>query len=168
MLTEYKYTCPNCDSHDNLKLLLARKGEYKNQYFYTCRDGYCKFYLNTNLNTNHEFDNFQNWNCDSYSFGEKIDCEDCINVLKINMLDILSEFIECTWAGHYTTVFDYIIKPHLDNLDILKFFLKSTETITDTFHNANGYKMYDDLYRVLLDIDNIEIHEFVSFEFIAK
>ena len=171
MKTEYKYSCPKCNIYDNMKLLIALKGEYKNQYFYTCVDKNCKFYLNTYLNTNHKYDNYQagahwkQWDCGSYSGDTKISCDDCISILKINMLDILSEFVECTWGAHYTTVFDYILKPHLDNLVILKFFLRSTNSIKDEYNNPHGYKMFGELRYKLLEIDNIEIKEFVYSEF---
>ena len=61
--------------------------------------------------------------------------------------------------------FDCLIKPHLDNLEILKFFLKSTNTIIDEFNNANGYKMYDELYQNLNEVKNLKIKEFLKFEF---
>ena len=165
MQTRFRYTCPYCSTHDEMKLLLARKGEYQNQYFYTCVTNNCKFYLNTHLNTSHDFTDYETWDCDLYSRANILSCEDCINCVKINMLDILSEFSECNWAGHQWMVLNYIIKPHLDNLELLKFFLKSTDTIIDTYYNTNGYKMYDHFHSKLLEVENIQIKEFVKFQF---
>ena len=166
--TTYNYTCPKCNINDKMILSLANKGEFKGQFFYTCSQEYCDLYLNTYLNTNHSFDNFimQKWSCEFRGFNKKpLTCKDCINCAKINMLDILSEYVECGYGPHYMSVFGMIIKPHLDNLEILKFFLKSTNTIVDEFNNANGYKMYEELYQHLNEVKNLKIKEFLKFEF---
>ena len=81
------------------------------------------------------------------------------------MLDILSHFVSCTWGGHFMQQFECFIKPHLDHLAILKFFLQSTNTITDEYNNVNGYKMYYDLYQKLNEVENIQIKEFIQSEF---
>jgi hypothetical protein len=151
-----------------MRLLLARQGEFQNQYFYSCSTQDCKFYLNTHLNTNHNFNNYDinRWNCDEFrGMGCNIYCEDCINSIKINMLDILSEFVECTWGVCYNSVFNYIIKPHLNNLEMLKFFLQSTNMITNEYNNVNGYKMFGDLHQKLNEVESIQIKEFIQSEF---
>ena len=168
--TAYDYRCPKCNRNDKMILSLADKGEFKRQFFYTCSNEYCDFYLNTYLNTNHSFDNFvmQKWSCEFRGFNKKpLTCKDCINCAKINMLDILSEYVECRYGPHYISVFEMIIKPHLDNLEILKFFLKSTDKIRDEFNNISGYKMYQELYQNLNEVKNLEIKEFLQSEFFA-
>ena len=60
MKTISKYTCPKCNVNKELKLLLAKQGEYQNQYFYTCTTNNCRMYLNTHLNTIHNFKNLIN------------------------------------------------------------------------------------------------------------
>ena len=81
------------------------------------------------------------------------------------MLDILTHFIECRWGGHYGYLFSNVIKPYLDNLELLKFFLKSNNVIIDEFNNNNGYKMFNGLYEMLLQVDNVQIKEFIKSEF---
>jgi hypothetical protein len=176
--TEYNYTCPKCNLYEKMELLLAKQGEFQNQYFYTCSTQVCRFYLNTGINTKHDFSNFRIrsdganwWKCENNGLrnllerDSSLDCEDCINAIKINMLDILSEFVECTWGVHYMTVFENIIKPYLDNLEMLKFFLQSTDTIIDEYNNVNGYKMYGDLHHMLNGVENIQINKFIQSEF---
>ena len=173
MKTKYNYTCPRCNIHDKIKLLFAKRGEFQNQYFYTCYTQDCKFYLNSHLNTKHDLSNLNHheigWECDNLNqlmiVGSSLNCEDCINAIKISMLDKLSHFVECTWGWHYNNLFDRMIKPYFDNLDMLKFFLRSTDTIRDEYNNANGYKMYGHLYDYLCQVDSRRIRDFVQSEF---
>lgn len=201
MKTEYgSYHCPECNTIGHLQLFLAKQGEYEGKYFYTCSENGCRFYLNTGLNTKHDFSNFRTgsdgtdwWECVKQDTGlilsagnnSLIDCEDCINVLKINMPDILCHLIKCTWGGHFQRIIDNIIVPYFDNLDILKFILKwehgagtnllsnhidresvfSRLLIRDEYSNENGYKMFSYLHQTLLEVNDENIKEFVKSEF---
>ena len=126
MKTEYKsYHCPKCETIGPLQLFLARKGEHEGKYFYTCSESGCRFYLNTGLNTKHDFSNFNSggdgihcWECENdglrklWSEDLSLNCEDCINAIKINMLETLCHFIECGWSAHFMTMLNKIIIPY--------------------------------------------------------
>ena len=104
--TIYNYTCPRCNISDKMILSLTDQGEFKNQYFYTCSRKDCNLYLNTYLNTNHNFNNYDmlKWNCNMFpGFNRNpLSCKDCINCAKINMLDILSEYVKSVDMVHIT------------------------------------------------------------------
>ena len=163
MKTLYSYLCPNCGRIDKLDLSMRKQQAPSSTYHYNCR-GWprysCDFSLNTGLTTEYEFAVSEygvissgdpiHWKCDICKPNHRhLSCENCINGLKIVMLDTLSEFIECTWGAHFMSVFQYYLKPHLDELELFKYFLKSNTVVNDEFNNPNGYKMYGDFYSIL-------------------
>ena len=186
MKTLYEYSCPKCDKIDRLDLSMRRQGIPCSTYHYNCRALHCNFSLNTGLATEHEFkvrkdgvidsEDPIHWKCKTceprYPY---LSCKDCINGVKVVMLDVLSEFIECTWGAHFMSVFQNYLKPHLNDLEIFKFFLKSSTVIVDQYNNKNGYKMYDDFYSILTGggfavcdssgIRDSAIKEFLNLEF---
>tara|TARA_B100000586_G_C20037833_1_gene396219 strand:- start:321 stop:812 length:492 start_codon:yes stop_codon:yes gene_type:complete len=159
-----------------MNLSLGKHSDLQNQYLYTCPTKDCRFYLNTHLNTNHSFTRWEAWadGHDGENYIERshpdgvtspISCKDCINRAKINMLDILSHYVECHFHPCYQTLFALVIKPNLDNLDILKFFLQSTDTIKGfSRRNHNGYQMYAELLQKLSQVENRQIREFIRLE----
>ena len=175
MLSAEKYYCPNCNHLDNMKRLKAKQGEWKNKYFYTCNNN-CKFYLNTNLSTNL---NISNYSTSGDFYGQMIEdlkipsihqSKDAINTIKILMPDLIVHILGCTWGGHQSLIIREMIVPYLDDLNILKFVLKHSDSNGDKrlykgYLNNDKYKMNDFLHMVLLKVKNKEIHEFIINEF---
>tara|TARA_B100002051_G_C16677273_1_gene607766 strand:- start:705 stop:1241 length:537 start_codon:yes stop_codon:yes gene_type:complete len=160
MKTEFEYSCPKCDTIDYFNLYLAKEGEYKNKYFYTCQNNDCQFYLNTNLYTSLDL----KYLLSSENY-KKDDSENYINAIKIRMPDIITHFIDCSWGAHYMFLYREMIYPHLNNVDILKFVLKYSSVISDEYNNPNGYKMFRDLHSSLMTIKDEKINNFIVEEF---
>lgn len=90
-----------------------------------------------------------------------------ITAIKYNMLEYLKHFLECNWGAHYNTIYRDFIQPYLDDLNVLKEFLKS-DSIQDRDNviiSQNGYKMFRELYKYLIRVRNTEIKRFLRQEF---
>ena len=63
-------------------------------------------------------------------------------------------------------MFDNVIKPYFDDIEILKFLLKQDIFFkSGTYKNQNGYFMYPELGRYLSRIKNSKVKYFVETEF---
>ena len=56
-------------------------------------------------------------------------------------------------------------KKRPNNLEMLKFFLKYSCVIKNQYDNTNGYKMFEDLHLMLLNVESNKIKEFMQLEF---
>jgi hypothetical protein len=88
--------------------------------------------------------------------------------IKNNIGTYISHFIECNWGAHCNTLFKEFIKPYLDDLEPLKMVLSSSiidENNKNVVISKNGYKIYKDLYKYLLQVESIKIKKFLKQEF---
>jgi len=178
MYSTHKYHCPECDFLDEMKLLKAKQGVWKDNYFYTCKSNNCKFYLNTNLSTNLNISNysasgdFSGQIIDELNISNIHESTESINVIKILMPDLLAHIVGCRWGGHQTYIIREMIIPYLNDLDILKFVLKYAQITyagDNILHKGylenNEYRMNNFLHLVLLKVKSEKIHNFIIDEF---
>ena len=175
MLTSHEYYCPDCSHLGRMKRLKAKQGEWKNKYFYTCNNN-CKFYLNTNLSTKL---NVSNYSTSEDFYGHMIEdlkipnihqSKEAINTIKILMPDLIVHILVCTMGGHQSLIIREMIVPYLDDVEILKFVLKHSDSNGDKrlykgYLKNDRYKMNDFLHLVLLKVKSKEIHKFIINEF---
>ena len=91
-----------------------------------------------------------------------------INEVRVQMVEILNHFIECTWGAHYMTLLNEIIIPYLDNPTVLKYVLKGpviSENKGNVFFGASGSKMFNELLYCLKRVKSPEIQKFLNTEF---
>ena len=94
-----------------------------------------------------------------------------INEFKVQMVDILTHFIDCSWGAHYMTLYNEIIVPYLDDPWVLKYVLNSSiikESYGNVYRGKSGAKMYDLLLYYLRDVKSHEIQQFLKEEFQDK
>lgn len=85
--------------------------------------------------------------------------------IKVQMVEILNHFIECTWGAHYNTLFDRIIKVYLDDPTVLDFVLKSEVIKKDIINGKSGAKMFPMLFEYLKTVNSQRIQNYLDDEF---
>ncbi|MBZ0328275.1 MAG: hypothetical protein K8F54_11760 [Altibacter sp.] len=91
-----------------------------------------------------------------------------INEIKVQMVDILNHFIDCTWGAHYMTLFNKMIIPYLDDPKVLQFVLNGPiidDSKGNVFRGKSGTKMYKELYFYLMRVEAERIRDFLFIEF---
>ena len=91
-----------------------------------------------------------------------------INEVKVQMVEILNHFIDCTWGAHYMTLLNEIIIPYLDDPSVLQYVLKGTmikDYKANVFLGKSGAKMYEELYYCLKRVHSQEIKDYLTQDF---
>ncbi len=89
---------------------------------------------------------------------------------KVFMPFILYHFIECSWGGCYNSLFNHVIVPDLDAVDVLKYVLRSP-VVFESGHSTASLlppKMYAELYSRLVQVKSPAIREYVVSQFGAR
>ena len=86
-----------------------------------------------------------------------------IKLVKDNMEEYLRHFIDCYWGTCYNTLYRSVIKPHLDDVQIVENVLKSDliELRENTLISKDGVKLYYDLYLHLYNVKSNKVREYV-------
>ena len=90
------------------------------------------------------------------------------NEVKVQMVEILNHFIDCTWGAHYMNLLKEIIIPYLDDPYVLKYVLKGPAILEykgNVFFGRSKTKMYDALFYCLKQVHSQEIQNFLDQEF---
>jgi len=101
-----------------------------------------------------------------------------IEFYKLNMEYYLYHFIDCTYWRCFRDMFNDVIKPHLDDIELLKRVLKSDIIILRSTSNPNTVihmipvenrehpddiiKIYKELYDWLIRVDSQKIKQFIN------
>ena len=86
-------------------------------------------------------------------------------LFKKHMEGYLTHYIECSYRPCYHTIYTEIIAPHLDDVNVLKKVLKSDvidESNGNVWKDADGHKMYSELFAYLSLVENSEIKDFLD------
>ena len=84
-----------------------------------------------------------------------------------DLKSILIHFIECNRGYHYNSIFDKIIKPHLDSVEVLESVLRSS-IISDKSNfiiGVTGAEIFPELLEKLLLVDSDNIKSYLKHEF---
>ena len=103
-----------------------------------------------------------------------------IKLVKDNMEEYLRHFIDCNWGACYNTLYRSVIKPHLDDIEVVKKVLKSDVIILkDSPHSEyivhveplairespnpeECMKLYPQLYYHLKDVECEEVKSYIE------
>ncbi|MBD3166384.1 hypothetical protein GF324_07290 [bacterium] len=77
-----------------------------------------------------------------------------IKGIRIFMPQILYHFIECTWFACYYRIYENVIVPYLDDVEVLAYVLNTNVVREDTgaWIGKTGGKMYSELYYWLVKV----------------
>jgi hypothetical protein len=90
--------------------------------------------------------------------------------IRSQMVQILRHYIGCRWGAHYTTMYNQLIQPYLDNTYVLHFVLKG-ETIYDSpniITGISGAKIFPELAQMMWNVESPKIKIYLQREFISK
>ena len=84
-----------------------------------------------------------------------------------DLKSILIHFIECNRGYHYNSIFDEIIKPRFDSIEILEDVLKSPiiKNTSNIIVGDSGAKIYSELLKRLLLVDSERVKSYLLNEF---
>lgn len=160
-----------CDCGQNMRLVFFTPKEDTYKFFWGCKD-----YPNCSFTKNYKpfeprLDIAEKETMESIRILEDGDIETktlLIDEIKVQMVDILNHFIDCTWGAHYMTLFNKMIVPYLDDPKVLQYVLKGSiinENKGNVYRGKSGTKMYPQLMYYLRDIKSQRIQEFLEDEF---
>ena len=80
-----------------------------------------------------------------------------------NMGVILEHFVKCDWTGCCHGVFLKIIKPYLDDVDVVRAFLLSQciREAGDTARGRAGELIFYDLFKYLMNVNSDAVHRYL-------
>jgi hypothetical protein len=84
--------------------------------------------------------------------------------VKVYMPFLLFHFISCGWGACYHSLFEHVIVPHLDSVEILDYVLRSRVVIDPTV-SEHEPKMYGELYDYLVRVESKFIRLYLSSQF---
>ncbi len=152
-------------------LRLVRKGERQGSFFWGCSTYPLCMETQNYVVPENRFD-FANNDfmpiINSLTTKPESEKQEIIAEIKVQMIEILRHFIECTWGAHYNTMFDMLIKPYLTDSSTLDYVLKS-EIINESKGNVvrgnTGAKIYPELNYYLSNVNSAEIKNYLKKEF---
>jgi ssDNA-binding Zn-finger/Zn-ribbon topoisomerase 1 len=160
-----------CSCGNNMVLRLVRKGERQGTFFWGCSKYPLCMNTQNYLVPENRFD-FANNDfmpiINSLVAKPELEKQEIIAEIKVQMIEILKHFIECTWGAHYNTMFDMLIKPYLTDPSTLDYVLK-TEIINESKGNVilgtNGAKIYPELKYYLSNVNSMDIKNYLKSNF---
>ncbi|MBC8553469.1 MAG: topoisomerase DNA-binding C4 zinc finger domain-containing protein [Candidatus Brocadiales bacterium] len=157
--------CPDCNRQLDLKL--CSKGVFRNLYFWGCTNfPNCHFILNTHVPENEYTDQIK-MNLDIFHTLLREPTDEVVNGFKANMGLYLEHFITCRWGAHFNDLFDNIIQPYFDDVNLLKFILKSDiiRSESNIIVSDYGEKIFYELFRYLVKVEDKSIKEYLASTF---
>lgn len=167
----YNLTKMICKCGSNMVLRLAQKGQFKGSFFWDCTAYPLCSNIQNYVVPENRFDFANNdfmpiiRSLNSQGDNEK---QEIIAEIKVQMIEILKHFIECTWGAHYNTMFDMLIKPFLTDPKILDLVLRSeiiNESKGNVIYGITGAKIYPELNDYLSKVNSSEIKQYLFVEF---
>jgi hypothetical protein len=83
---------------------------------------------------------------------------------KVYMPFLLYHFISCGWGPCYMSLYNHVIVPHLDSVEVLDYVLRS-RVVTDPAVSDQQPKMYGELYEFLMQVESKPIHQYLFSQF---
>lgn len=89
------------------------------------------------------------------------------NVYKNNMFFILKHYIECNRGYHYNSIFEKVIKPYFDSVEVLESVLRSEviKNKSNVVIGQTGAKIFPELLDKLMLVDSENIKSYLKNEF---
>jgi len=80
---------------------------------------------------------------------------------------ILEHYIQCNRGYHYNSIFEKIIKPYFDLVEVLESVLKSSviKNKENVITGQTGAKIFPELLNKLLLVDSVDIKSYLKNEF---
>lgn len=88
--------------------------------------------------------------------------------IKVQMIGIMEHFISCTWAAHFDTMLEELIKPYLADVSTLDYVLKGDsikESKGNVIRGETGAKIFPELYFCLSKVQSPNIKNYLKKEF---
>lgn len=149
--------CPKCDN--TLDMSFVNK---------SCPNPLCSFNFNgLDELLNKDDQALRNALLVAYRDKESDELDLITTAIKYNIGNYLAHFIECNWGAHYHALYKDFILLYLEDLNILKKVLTSDiiKEKDNMIKSKNGYKMFWNLYKYLIKVNNVKIREFLRKEF---
>lgn len=160
-----------CNCGQNMRLVFYRPEKDTYKFFWGCTDyPHCQ-YTKDYKPLEPAFNISEQETMEAVNILENGDNETkvlLIDEIKVQMVEILNHFIDCTWGVHYMTLLNKMIIPYLDDPKVLDFVLKGPiirQAKGNVYLGKSGAKMYDELYYCLRRVENENIQHYLINEF---